>query len=105
MLSITILLSWFACLGTYLSSDKQKLLNKPLAKKQSWLFSSISLLVTWYLATYAYSITTAFLYVLSLMMLSWIVIIVLRGHWRYSSTSFALGGAALLLALLNLGNI
>ena len=105
MLNLAIILSWFACLATYLSSGKQSLLAQSLPKTPTWILSTAALLLACYLATSVHSITTACLYVLCLVMLSWIAIILLKGHWRYGASSFALSGVTLLLALLNLGHI
>ena len=79
-MEITVILVWIACLLSYLTSKNQRVLNKPLTRVTGWFGCVLMLAIAQVFAMQSYSFATAFLINLSLMMMSWILIIFIHGH-------------------------
>ena len=79
-MEITVILVWIACLLSYLASKNQSILSQPLTRVTGWLGFVILLVIAQAVAMHTYPFMTAFLVNLSLVMMSWILIIVIHGH-------------------------
>ncbi len=73
-------LGFGGCLLTYLASSRQRLLGKPLEQKSAWgLFAGMQLLACALLAN-IYPPVSAVLLVLTLVILSWIALVLVSAH-------------------------
>lgn len=81
IMELTIFLVWVACLLSYSSSINQRLLNKPINKNFAWPGFTLLLGVALMSAMQWYITIIAALYIFSLVMMFWIAIIIIHGHF------------------------
>jgi hypothetical protein len=98
-------LIWLGALCTYLASASQQLLPTPLSKKRCWTLLPLSVVTSSYLLNMEYALVTSILICFSLLMMLWIGLILIAGHWRLKLIPVALVGAATLLLIAQLGGV
>lgn len=79
-MEITVILVWMACLLSYLTSNNQRILPQPFNKKIGWIGFVLLLVIAQMASMQSYAFAAALLVNLSLVMMSWILIIVLHAH-------------------------
>lgn len=77
----SILLVWLACLLSYLASNQQRLLVRPLSKQYSWMSFALILGVAFYLLSTKYLVVVSGLILLIQVMCIWLVIVFSASHF------------------------
>lgn len=104
-MAVAIILLWLGCLMAFLGSDQQKLLTTTPSKKITLTAFSVLLIISWLLFCGFYSGITAALLILSLVMVMWLTIIFVQGHFSIKLLPFALYGSVVSAALVQLGGL
>lgn len=81
-IELAFLLVWVGALCTYLSSQHQRLLTTSLPKNLCWSVLTISIALSTYLLSMAFAVVASFLFSVGILLLSWICIIFISGHWK-----------------------
>jgi hypothetical protein len=102
---VAIIILWLGCLVAFLGSDQQKLLTTHLNKKISWTICTAFIVISWLLFSNVYSSVTAALLILSFVMVMWLVIIFVQGHFSIKLLPFTLYGSAISAAFVQLGGL
>ena len=102
---LAVLLIWLGCLVVFLASSRQKLLKKPLNRKLSWIAFAASLTLGSVLFSAEYGGVIAAIVVLTLVMVIWPLMVFSHGHLKMKLLPFSCGGAALAVALVQLGGL
>lgn len=77
-----LVLMWIGALVTYLSSQSQQLTSSFIPKVFAWPLLIAFTVLSTYLLSYQYGIATSVLLNISALLLSWIALILIAGHWR-----------------------
>ncbi len=96
-------LMWLGALTTYLSSEKQQLVSKPLPIIRAWLVLFICIAGSSYFLSNIYAPLTSVIFSFGALMLSWIVLILLGGHWRMKFYPVSFGGFLFLMCVAQFG--
>jgi len=96
-------LVWLGALCTYLASTSQQLLPSSLPKKRCWSLLAISIAISSYLLSIEYAVVTSILLSLALLMVLWLCLIFIAGHWRLKLIPVSLVGAISLLCIAQFG--
>lgn len=96
-------LVWLGALCTYLASTSQQFLATSLPKKRCWILLATSIAISSYLLSMEYAVVTSILLSLGLLMVLWVCLIIMAGHWRLKLTPVAVVGAVILLLIAQLG--
>jgi len=104
-MEIAILLTWLGCVMTFTSTKHQKLLSYRVSKPAIWSIFVLLIVSSWLFLTIDYPFISAGLMVLSSVMMMWIVVVLAHGHIKLKLLPFTVAGAALSVALVQLGGI
>ena len=80
MFFLGILLLWFACFVSYLSSSKQSLTIYSPPKKGAWIVFALAIVLATYIFTQYYGLVESMLTSLLLVMVMWMVIVIVASH-------------------------
>lgn len=105
MIFVGTLLLWFACFFSYLSSNKQRLIDYSLPKHIVWIGFVVSVALAISIFTSYYGLIVAMLIALLLIMAMWMILVVISSHAnRRSMLVFSLG-VGLFSSIILLGGI
>jgi len=98
-------LVWLGALCTYLASTSQQLLPSSLPKKRSWALLVTSIAISSYFLSMEYALVTSILLCLALLMVLWICLIFIAGHWRLKLMPVSVVGVISLLLIAQFGGV
>jgi len=98
-------LMWAGALCTYLSSTSQQLLVTPLSKKLCWSLLALCLAFSTYLLSTKFAVVSSLLFSTGILLMSWISIIFIAGHWKVKILPLSLYGAITLIFLAQLAGV
>lgn len=104
-MTIAIILVWLGSLIAFLGSKQQKLLATTLSKKLTLPIFSICLVSSWLLLCEVYTGVIAGLFILTVVMVMWILIVFVQGHSSIRLLPFTALGAVTSVALIQLGGL
>lgn len=105
MIFVGTLLLWFACFFSYLSSNKQRLIDYSLPKYIVWIGFVVAVALAVSIFTSYYGLVVAMLIALLLIMAMWMILVVISSHVnRRSMLVFSLG-VGLFSSIILLGGI
>lgn len=104
-LEIAFILMWIGAFVTYAASEKQQLLNNPVGRNVAWGGLAITTAVSTWLISSFYAHVTSLIFSLGILMLSWIFIVLLAGHWAKKPTQVCGVGLLSLLLIAQLGGV
>lgn len=104
-LEIAFVLMWIGAFVTYAASEKQQLLSSPIERNVAWgSLAVITAVSTWLISSF-YAPVTSLIFSLGILMLSWIFIVLLAGHWTKKPTQVCGAGVLSLLLIAQLGGV
>ena len=104
-MEVAALLIWAACLITYLASQPQKLLKKPIVKTVAWPIFAILVTLGCYMFSRHYLPTASIMLTVSLGMLMWGVLVLALGHLKIKLMPVSLFGAFSMVSLMQMGGL
>jgi len=98
-------LVWVGALLTYLSSTYQQLLSSPLPKKLCWSILPICVTLSTYLLSMTFAVVSSLLFSIGILLMSWICLIFIAGHWKVKVLPLTLSGLVTLIFLAQLAGV
>lgn len=98
-------LMWGGAVCTYLSSTYQQLLSSPLPKKLCWSLLPICILLSTYLLSTTFAVVSSLLFSIAILLMSWICLIFIAGHWKVKVIPLTLSGLVTLIFLAQLAGV
>ncbi|MGB1296777.1 MAG: hypothetical protein ACPG8A_00815 [Psychrobium sp.] len=104
-LEIAFILMWIGAFATYVASEKQQLLTSPIGRNVAWSGLVMTTFVSTWLMSAFYAPVTSLIFSLGILMLSWIFIVILAGHWAKKPMQVCSTGVLSLLLIAQLGGV